>query len=148
VTIDSSLPGVVARTERSMLRSFLHAIDPGASPVHLQVEAPAAPTAGSTALLHVSVRHDLARHADIVVRAPLPPGAALAEHIEGIRQVQGALYLRASLAADPLPRVFAIPLRFGLSGRVTMPEIVARIDDEELAPARAPARPLVIRAGR
>ena len=83
-----------------------------------------------------------------MVRAPLPPGAALAEHVEGVRQVQGALYLRTTLDADPLPRVFAIPLRFGLSGRVTLPEIVARVDDEEFAPARAPARPLVIQPRR
>jgi hypothetical protein len=39
-----------------------------------------------------------------------------------------------------------IPLRFSLSGTVTLPEAVARIDDEEFPAARAPARPLVINA--
>ena len=82
-----------------------------------------------------------------MVRVPLPPGASLAEPVEGVRQVQGALYLRTTLDADRLPRVFAIPLRFSLSGSVLLPEIVARIDDEEFSPAYAPARPLVILPG-
>jgi hypothetical protein len=43
-----------------------------------------------------------------------------------------------------LPRVVEIPLRFGLPGTVTVPEAVGRIDDDELPPTRAPARPLVI----
>jgi hypothetical protein len=80
-----------------------------------------------------------------MVRLPLPPGASLAAPVDGLRQVQGALYLRTTLDADPLPRVFSIPLHFALSGSVLLPEVVARIDDEEFPPAYAPARPLVIR---
>jgi hypothetical protein len=82
-----------------------------------------------------------------MVRVPLPPGASLAEPVDGVRQVQGALYLRATLDADPLPRVFAIPLRFALSGSVMLPEVMARVEDEEFPPAYAPARPIVIQPG-
>ena len=79
-----------------------------------------------------------------MVRLPLPPGASLAEPVTGVRQVQGALYLRTTLDADPLPRVFSIPLRFALAGSVLLPEVMARIDDEEFPLAYAPARPIVI----
>jgi hypothetical protein len=138
-------PGLIARVERAMLRSFQRPPDPTASPLHLVVEAPRSPAAGGTALLQISLRHDLGRAARVMARIPLPPGATLAEPVEQIRQVQGALYLRATLDSDPLPRVFAIPLRFALPGTVTWPEASARIDDDELPPARAAARPLVVR---
>ena len=131
-----------------MLRSFRRWSGPGGGPLSLQIEAPGAPVSESTSLLQVSVRHDLNRRAPVVVRVPLPPGAMLAAPAEGVRQVQGALYIRATLDADPLPRVLAIPLRFALSGSVTLPEAVARIEDEELPTARAPARPLIIRPKR
>ena len=147
VRLEASPPGVVARLERPVLRSFLRPPDPGTSPLRLQVEAPRAPRARGTALLQLGLRHDLGRRATVMVRVPLPPGASLAEPVEGVRQVQGALYLRTTLDADRLPRVFAIPLRFSLSGSVLLPEIVARIDDEEFSPAYAPARPLVILPG-
>jgi hypothetical protein len=68
----------------------------------------------------------------------------LAEPVDGVHQVQGALYVSTQLDSDPLPRVVEIPLRFGLPGTVTVPEAVGRIDDDELPPTRAPARPLVI----
>jgi len=110
----------------------------------VQVEAPSAPRARGTAILHLGLRQDLGRSASVMVRLPLPPGASLAEPVDGLRQVQGALYLRTTLAADPLPRVFAIPLRFALPGSVLLPEATARIDDQEFPPAYAPARPLVI----
>jgi hypothetical protein len=141
-------PGVVARIERQVLRSFRRVPDPGASPLHVQVDAPSGARARGAATIHIGLRHDLGRSAPVVVRVPLPPGASLAEPVDGVRQVQGALYLRTTLDADPLPRVFAIPLRFALAGSVTLAEVTARIDDEELPPAYAPARPLVIQPER
>jgi hypothetical protein len=144
VSIEVSAPGVVARVERPVLRSFLRTPDPGHSPLHLQVEAPNAPRARGTAVLHLGLRHDLGRSAAVMVRLPLPPGASLAEPVTGVRQVQGILYLRTTLDADSLPWVFSIPLRFALAGSVLLPEVTARIDDEEFAPAYAPARQLVI----
>jgi hypothetical protein len=148
VRLQASSPGVIARLERPMLRSFLRPSDPTASPLALHVEAPAAPRAEGTAPLQVSLRHALGRPAPVVVRVPLPPGATLAEPIDGVRQIQGALYVRTSLDSDPLPRVIAVPLRFALAGRVTLPEATARIDDDDLPPARAPARPLHIQPPR
>jgi hypothetical protein len=145
--VDVSAPGVVARIERPVLRSFLRPPDPGQSPLHVEIDAPAAPQAGGTAVLHVGLRHDLGRGATVMVRIPLPAGASLAEPVDGLRQVQGALYLRTTLDADPLPRVYSIPLRFALAGSVMLPEITARIEDDELPPAYAPARPIVIQPG-
>jgi hypothetical protein len=100
--------------------------------------------ADGTALMQVSLRHELGRPVSVVVRIPLPPGASLADRVAGVRQVQGALYMRTSLDSDSLPRVSVIPLRFALSGTVTLPEATARIDDDEVALARTPARPLAI----
>ncbi|HET6147256.1 MAG TPA: alpha-2-macroglobulin family protein [Polyangia bacterium] len=145
VHVESSAPGVLARVERLALRPFGRPLDPTASPLHFEIDPPRAAAAESTSLLQISLRHDLGRGAAVVARIPLPPGAALAERVDDIRQVQGALYLRATLDSDPLPRVIAVPVRFALSGTVTWPEATARIDDDELPTARAPARPLVIR---
>jgi hypothetical protein len=144
VRVDVSTPGVVARVERPVLRSFLRPLDPTYSPLHVQIEAPSAPRARGTAVLQLGLRHDLGRSAAVMVRLPLPPGASLAEPVVGVRQVQGALYLRTTLDADSLPRVFSIPLRFALAGSVLLSEVTARIDDEEFPPAYAPARHFVI----
>jgi hypothetical protein len=94
--------------------------------------------------MQVSLRHDLDRSVSIMVRIPLPPGAVLAEKIANVWQVQGAIYARTSLDSDPLPRVIPIPLRFTLSGTVALPEATAHVADDEIPPARAPARPLTI----
>jgi hypothetical protein len=142
--VETSAPGVIARLERSMFRSFLRPPNPAASPLFLQIEAPPDCRARGTASLQVSLKHALGRSAPVVTRIPLPPGAALAERVDGVRQIQGALYVRTTLDSDPLPRVFVIPLRFALPGTITFPEATARIDDDDLPPARAPARPLVI----
>jgi hypothetical protein len=48
--------------------------------------------------------------------------------------------------ADALPRVLQIPLRFGLAGKILMPEATATVTDEELPPTRAPARPIVVQS--
>ncbi len=144
VRIESSPPGLIARIERAALRPFSRTTEAANGPLHLDVQVPRAPRAGATAPLQISLHHDLGRRVPVVVRVPLPPGAVLAEPVTGVRQVQGALYVSTQLDSDPLPRVLEIPLRFGLSGTVTFPEAVARIDDDELPPTRAPARPLAI----
>jgi hypothetical protein len=68
----------------------------------------------------------------------------LAEPVSGIRQVQGTLIVRAELDSSRLPFLLGIPLRFGLPGRVTVPEARARIAFEDLPRSIAPARPLRI----
>jgi hypothetical protein len=144
VRIEASPPGMIARIERAALRPFVRTTEAANGPLHLDVQVPRAPRAGATAPLQISLRHDLGRRVPVVVRVPLPPGAVLAEPVDGVHQVQGALYVSTQLDSDPLPRVVEIPLRFGLPGTVTVPEAVGRIDDDELPPTRAPARPLVI----
>jgi hypothetical protein len=113
--------------------------------VHLALALPKALSKEGLADLQVNLRHDLDRPISILVRIPLPPGAALAEKVANVWQVQGAIYVRTSLDSDSLPRVIPIPLRFALSGTVTMPEATARVSDDDVPLARAPARPLIIR---
>jgi hypothetical protein len=96
----------------------------------------------------VTVRHETGRQVPVLVRIPLPPGAALAEKVPDTWQVQGAIYFRTQLESDALPRTLEVPLRFALAGRVTMPEATARITDDDIVPARAPARPLVVTSAR
>jgi hypothetical protein len=137
--------GLLARVERPLFRSFFRPVDATASPLHVDVAVPA-PTRDAVASLQISLRHDLGRRVPVRVRIPLPPGAALAEPVEHARQVQGAIYLQTELESDALPRVIEVPLRFGLAGKVTLPEVTARVTDDDLPVARAPARPLVISA--
>ena len=73
---------------------------------------------------------------------PLPPGASLAARVDGVRQIQGTLVIRAELDSSPLPKLLEIPIRFGLAGQLTVPEARARVAFEDLARAVAPARPL------
>jgi hypothetical protein len=144
VRIETSSPGLLARAQRPLFRSFFLPADPAASPIHLDLAMPESPSKEGLGSVQVNLRHDLDRSVDIMVRMPLPPGAMLAEKIAGMWQVQGAIYVRTSLDSDSLPRVILIPLRFTLSGTVALPEATARATDEEVPIARAPARPLTI----
>ena len=145
VRIESSAPGLLARAQRPLFRSYFLPADPAQSPVHLDLAMPKAPSKEGLADVQVTLRHDLDRAVSIQVRIPLPPGATLAEKVTNMWQMQGAIYVRTSLESDSLPRVIPIPLRFALSGTVTMPEATARVTDDEIPLARAPARPLIIR---
>ena len=144
VRLEATSSAVLARIERSLFRPFKRPLDSNQSPLHLELAVSNPPIARSTASLQVSLRHDLGRGVPVVVRIPLPPGASLAEPVSGVRQVQGALTLRTKLDSDSLPRVIIVPLHFSLSGTVTLPEATGRIDDEEFASVRTPARPLLI----
>jgi hypothetical protein len=78
-------------------------------------------------------------------RLPLPPGAALAEPVEGVRMLQGVLALRRSLDDSSLPAIVEVPVRFRLAGRMIVPEAHARLAFEEAPRAIAPARGLAVR---
>lgn len=143
VRIETSA-GLLARSERPLFRSFFRPVEPSSSPLHIDLAMPKAPTRDRYAPLQVTLRHELGRPAPLTVRIPLPPGASLAEKVADTWQVQGAVYLRTRLDSDDLPRVLEVPLRFTLAGQVTMPEATARITDDDVPPARAPARPLVV----
>jgi hypothetical protein len=111
--------------------------------VHLEVTWPRA-HAGKTAVLRLSLRHDLGRPVTIDTRVPLPPGVSLAEPVRGARQVQGTLSLRTAMDASALPTTIELPLRFALGGAVTVPEASARLALEEAPRALAAPRPLQI----
>jgi hypothetical protein len=135
---------LLARLERPALRAWSQPpSDAALSPVHLDVVWPKA-RAHHVATLRVTTRQDLAHNATVDIDLPLPPGVALAEPVESVRQVQGVLSIRRALEASSLGTTIEIPLRFALPGKVTVPEGTARVAYEEAPRAIAPARPLVI----
>ncbi|WP_437947467.1 alpha-2-macroglobulin family protein [Sorangium sp. So ce296] len=137
-------PAVVARLERPALRRWSRPPTAAASPVQAEISWPKRPRAGATGKLGVSLRHTLGRPIEVDVRIPLPPGVSLAAPLDGVRQVNGVLALRASLDARRLSTLVEIPVRFALAGKVTAPEAQARVAHEELPRAVVPARPIVI----
>ena len=110
----------------------------------LEVVWPEKARAGSTGMLVVTLRHGFTTGVVTVdVQIPLPPGITLAATTSGASQVQGVLALRQQVSPDGLTT--AIPLRFGLSGKVTVPEATARIARSASGVATAPARVLSVR---
>ena len=143
VSVQSAGPGVVARFERPVLRLWTHPPPPQESPVGLDVVWPTDSVAGLTGTLRLTVRHSLDSAVVIDTRVPLPPGVTLGAPTNGAAQVQGVLVVRQ--ATDRNGTVIEIPLRFGLAGKMTVPEATARIARSSSAPATAPARALLVR---
>ena len=143
VSVQSAGPGLVARFERPVLRLWSRPPPPQASAVGLDVVWPADAAAGSTSTLRIMVRHDHDSARLIDTRIPLPPGVTLGAPTKGAAQVQGVLVVRDSV--EPIGSVIEIPVRFGLAGKLTVPEATARVTRSGEAAATAPARPLVIR---
>jgi hypothetical protein len=114
------------------------------SPVHVETTWPTALRRDSNGVLKVSLRHALGREAVIRARLPLPPGVSLAEEVTGVRQVQGALLITTAFTASADPTLIDIPLRFALAGKLTVPEGVAHLANEDAPIAYAPARPIVV----
>jgi hypothetical protein len=79
----------------------------------------------------------------IDVQIPLPPGVTLAATTRGTSQVQGVLAIRE--VVDSNGAVLEVPLRFGLAGKVTVPEATARVSRSSSGVATAPARALTVR---
>ena len=138
-------PGLVARLERPVVRLWSRPPPAPESPLHLDVSWPGDARAGVKGVVSVSVRHTRGRRTPIAVRLPLPPGVSLAEPVGGVRQVQGTLDIRRTLDASGLATQIDLPVRFGLAGRVTVPEAHIQVAYEEVPRAVAPARPLVVR---
>jgi hypothetical protein len=137
-------PGVLARLVRKDLRPWSRVPVEVGSPVQLDVTWPTDARAGKISRVRVVLRHSVGRPTTVDARIPLPPGARMAESVEGIRQVQGALFVRWDANDSSLPHVLEVPLRFALAGQVTVPEAHARLAYEEAARSVAPARPLKI----
>jgi hypothetical protein len=104
---------------------------------------PADAAAGGSGTLRLMVRHVLEGSIEIDTKVPLPPGVTLGAATAGVSQVQGVLTVRQSIHRSG--SVIEIPVRFGLAGKVTIPEATARITRSSSAPATAPARFLLVR---
>jgi hypothetical protein len=143
VSVQSAGPGLVARFERPVLRLWSRPPPPQASAIGLDVVWPADAAAGTTGTLRIMVRHDHEGARLIDTRIPLPPGVTLGAPTKGAAQVQGVLLVRDLV--QPTGAVLEIPVRFGLAGKLTVPEATARVTRSPEAAATAPARPLVVR---
>lgn len=145
VDVEVTGPGLLARLERPAVRPWARPEGGAESPLTLDVAWPVEARAGRTGVLSVSLRHTRGKRITADLSLPLPPGVTLAEPVKDVRQVQGALLVRRQLDATDLPISIELPVRFGLAGRVTVPEARAVIAHEEAPRALAPARPLVIK---
>ncbi len=144
VHIETVGPGLVARLERPALRAFTHPPPPGASAVKVEAVWPSDAQAGKTGTLRLVLSQSRAGSETVDTRVPLPPGVSLASSgTRGVHQMQGRLLVRWS---TPSTGTFVdIPVRFGLRGRFTAPEISARLADETSGVATGPAQTLVVR---
>lgn len=137
--------GALVRLERDVLRVASPSADLLESPVRLTVEWPARPRAGGEGVLRVAVRSTRASDGVAQVHIPLPAGVTLAESVEGVRAVPGALLVDATAQSTDEPLPARIPIRFGIAGELAVLEATARLADEGGSPAHAPPRRLVVR---
>jgi hypothetical protein len=144
VHLETAGPGLVARLERPALRAFTHPPPPGASAVKVETVWPSDAQAGKTGTLRLVLSQSRAGSETVDTRVPLPPGVSLASSgTRGVHQMQGRLLVRW---ATPSTGTFVdIPVRFGLRGRFTAPEVSARLADETSGIATGPAQTLVVR---
>jgi hypothetical protein len=142
VKIKTEGQGLMVRTIRKDLRPWSVLPVEVASPVQLDVVWPTDAHAGKTSKVRVVLRHTVGRATTVDARIPLPPGARLAEGLDGVRQLQGSLVVRWNANDSSLPHVMEIPVRFALSGQMTVPEAQARLAYEEADRSIAAARPL------
>ncbi|MFT3773093.1 MAG: alpha-2-macroglobulin family protein [Minicystis sp.] len=145
VDLEVTGPALLARLERPVIRPWSRPPEAPDSPLAVDVAWPAEAHAGTSGVVSVSVRHTRGRATVTDLRLPLPPGVTLAEPVSGVRQVQGALLVRRGLDPSGLPVEIILPVRFGLAGRVTVPEASALVAHDEAPRALAPARALVIK---
>ncbi len=168
VQVETEGPGLIARFERPVLRSWTRPPPVQASPVSVEIVWPAEAKAGSTGTLRVMLRQDLVEQtraeetvqdpkgikssvatmrttdiSEVDVRIPLPPGVTLAAPTPGVMQLQGVLAIREAVSHSG--STVEVPIRFGLAGKVTVPEAIARMTRRPIAPATAPSRSLVVR---
>jgi hypothetical protein len=144
VIVETSQPGVIARLERPVVRSFLHPESAAAAPFGVEVVWPTHPEVKKPDLLRVSATSRLEKDAALEVRVPLPAGASLSGPVPGIRQVSGALWAQMKVPASGTPDVLSIPIRFALRGRFMVREATASLAGDDSIRAVAPARPITV----
>ncbi|MCC7381934.1 MAG: hypothetical protein IT384_08900 [Deltaproteobacteria bacterium] len=133
--------GVLARLTLPVLRPWsVPPLDP--SPLHAEVTWPVGAKVGVKQVVRLSLRHDLPEQALLEVRIRLPPGAELAERVNGLDVVQraGVITIRQAITAGRIETVLELPLRFRLAGQLTAPEVEVQVVGEAITPAFARAQ--------
>lgn len=144
IEVDGRQEGVAARLERPVLRSWSRPPPAQPSPLSLEVSWPTDAKAATTGVLRISVRTEESTSgpgAEVDLRIPLPPGVTLGAATKGMSQLQGVLAIRESVHRST---VIEAPVRFGLAGKLTAPEAIARLTRSPRAPATAPARTITV----
>ncbi len=144
VTVETQGPGIVARLERPLLRSFDMTPDVSSSPLRVEVTWPADARAGKLGTVHLAIRNSTGAEEELLTRIPLPPGVGLAEPEKGVKQLQGSLVVRRRVSSYG-DVVVDVPLRFTLAGRLRVPEGRVYAPLSPIPRGIAPARPLVVR---
>jgi hypothetical protein len=144
VRVQTDMPGVIARLERTVVRSWTRPPDQAGAPLRFEMVWPDKAKAGEGGVLRVSLQQDLGRVALVEVRVPLPPGVGMSEPAGEIRQANGVIIARTQVGPAPEMALLTIPIRFALAGRITAPEAFAYVADAEAVRAYAPARPIAI----
>ncbi len=142
VVITADRPGVLARLERDFLRPYDVAPQPSSSGLSITTAWPEDPKVGKVSNLEVALDGGVDTQL-VEARIPLPPGATLADAVAGVRQVQGALFVRAAVSSK---KALTIPVRFSLTGVMTVREATVAPLERDAGPAIERARP--IRVGR
>ncbi len=157
VTVSPEGGPVMARLERNFLRSYDIAPEKGDTAVEIEVVWPTAPdctpeqakknacptvlTRGKVANLRLTLRNPGMGSSSVDARIPLPVGVSLADNVGGVRQIQGALHVRADVSGE---QRLVIPVRFGLAGTFIAREATARAREDQSPAAIARARPVVV----
>ncbi len=148
IRVSTQGPGVIARIERREMRPWARAVQQSVAPISIDVAWPESPSLGGGHKLRVTLRNEQGADALVDARVPLPPGVSLAAPVVGVHQIQGFLHIRRHLDRNPIPELIELPIRFGLTGAMTVPVATARLAHEEAPVAIAPARPLTVSATR
>jgi hypothetical protein len=143
IEVDGKQEGVSARLERPVLRAWSHPAPTQSSPLSVDVSWPTDAKAGGTGILRISVQSSEGESSssEVDLRIPLPPGVTLGATTKGMSQLQGVLAIRELVNRSA---VIEAPVRFGLAGKLTAPEAVARLTRSPRAPATAPSRTLTV----
>lgn len=131
--------GLLVRLDQPVLRgfSFTPSARDLANPLTMEVKWPGNATTTETSSLEVRIVAKSTSTMSVMARIPLPPGASLAEPVDGVKQIGGALLVTGEAGGGGVSVPTMIPLRFALAGDFTLPESTVRATSDDGTTARA-----------